>query len=233
MTGDRALAEPARKAIAFAAMAQMPDGGWRYTLPKTDKDRGDMSVSGWFMMAVKSGEMAGLEVPGEVYRRLEKFLDAVYLSEKQGYGYQINEHDRYFRLRPALTAEGLLCRQYLGWPQRDPRLLAGVDLLLETVKLDFGTPQEPSFEKDVYAWYYITQVCHHLEGPAWQRWNARMREELPAKQIRSGREEGSWNPAYDRWGTIGGRLFVTCMCTYMLEVYYRHLPLYAGANPPN
>ena len=34
------------------------------------------------------------------------------------------------------------------------------------------------------------------------------------------------DPALDRWGSIGGRLFVTCFSTWMLEVYYRHLPLY-------
>ena len=25
-----------------------------------------------------------------------------------------------------------------------------------------------------------------------------------------------------------GRLFVTCLSIYMLEVYYRHLPIYSG-----
>ena len=30
----------------------------------------------------------------------------------------------------------------------------------------------------------------------------------------------------DKWGPHGGRLYVTCMCVYMLEIYYRHLPLY-------
>jgi hypothetical protein len=30
----------------------------------------------------------------------------------------------------------------------------------------------------------------------------------------------------DRWGADGGRLYVTCLSLYVLEVYYRHLPLY-------
>ena len=24
----------------------------------------------------------------------------------------------------------------------------------------------------------------------------------------------------------GGRLYTTCLCLYMLEIYYRHLPIY-------
>ena len=78
----------------------------------------------------------------------------------------------------------------------------------------------------MYAWYYITQVVHNVGGTAWYRWNGRMREVVPAQQIEKGPEAGSWDPALDKWGHIGGRLFTTCFLTYMLEVYYRHLPLY-------
>ena len=56
-----------------------------------------------------------------------------------------------------------------------------------------------------------------------------MKEVLPKEQIQKGPEAGSWDPALDKWGHIGGRLFMTCFCTSMLEVYYRHLPLYGDA----
>jgi len=91
---------------------------------------------------------------------------------------------------------------------------------MEEKPLDFAG------DKDVYAWYYITQVAHHAQGRPWARWNTRLRAELPARQVAKGKEKGSWDPALDRWGSIGGRLFVTCFSTWMLEVYYRHLPLY-------
>ena len=79
---------------------------------------------------------------------------------------------------------------------------------------------------DYYYWYYATQVCHHMEGKHWQRWNNVMREVIPQKQEKEGRERGSWDPAGFRWDGEGGRLFITCLSTYMLEVYYRHLPIY-------
>jgi hypothetical protein len=67
-----------------------------------------------------------------------------------------------------------------------------------------------------------------MEGPAWQKWNNVMRKLLPEKQETTGRERGSWDPQGDRWGSpsYGGRLYVTCLSIYILEVYYRHLPLY-------
>ncbi len=67
---------------------------------------------------------------------------------------------------------------------------------------------------------------HNMEGEPWNKWNKVMRQTLPKYQEKTGKEAGSWNPASDRWGQHGGRLFTTCLCTYMLEVYYRHLPIY-------
>jgi hypothetical protein len=53
-----------------------------------------------------------------------------------------------------------------------------------------------------------------------------MREVIPANQVKQGDEAGSWNPTGDKWGSFGGRLYVTCLSIYNLEVYYRHLPIY-------
>jgi len=53
-----------------------------------------------------------------------------------------------------------------------------------------------------------------------------MRQTVPERQTKIGREKGSWSPSNDQWGHQGGRLFTTCLSIYMLEVYYRHLPIY-------
>jgi hypothetical protein len=225
MTQDEAFAAPARKAVSYAIAAQGSNGAWRYA-PKAD---GDMSVTGWFLMALKSAEMAGIPVTPKAFSEIEKFLDLVAVQDGSRYGYRRDTLKQDAGpVTNAVCAEGLLARQYLGWPRNDKRLVSGVELLLSDKFLDYEN------DKDVYAWYYITQVTHHLGGEPWDRWNARMREVLPGEQVRGGREAGSWDPSLDRWGHIGGRLFTTCFCTYMLEVYYRHLPLYkheaAGAT---
>jgi hypothetical protein len=227
MTRDESIRSPAKRALDYCLAAQMPDGGWRYRPPQPGADnKGDMSVTGWFMMALKSGEMAGLDVPPATYARLGQFLDGVFISDAKGYGYQIVPNQKVVQIRPALTAEALLCRQYLGWRPDDPRLRAGVELLFREVPFEFAYPH-----KNVYAWYYTTQVCHHMGGGAWQQWNDALRRVLPASQVAGGKESGSWDPAHDQWGHFGGRLFMTCLCTCMLEVYYRHLPLHAVAEP--
>lgn len=211
MTRDERYREPAQRAINYCVEVQAPQGGWRY-FPGTDSD---LSVTGWFMMALQSGRMAGLDVPSETLDNVSKFLDSVSHEYGSQYGYQENSAPT-----KSMTAEGLLCRQYLGWQQNDDRLVAGVGYLLENL------PDWDRSDRDAYYWYYATQVCHHMEGQAWQKWNNVMRELLPRKQEKNGKERGSWNPEGFRWDAEGGRLFITCLSTYMLEVYYRHLPIY-------
>jgi hypothetical protein len=209
MTRDESLRKPAERAVAYCLKSQAPQGGWRYTPGQGS----DLSVTGWFVMALKSAQIAGLEVPSEAFARVDAFLDTVARQEGARYSYLPGEKDR-----RSMTAEGLLCRQYLGWPQTEARLIDGAQHLLDN-PVNWN-------DRDVYYWYYATQVCHHLEGAVWQEWNAQMKRVLPNEQVQTGRERGSWEPTGDSYGLQAGRLYVTCFSTYMLEVYYRHLPLY-------
>lgn len=209
MTRDEKYRDPAQKAVDYCVKIQAPEGGWRYQ-PGVDSD---MSVTGWFSMAMQSARIAGIEVPSPTFANITKFLDSVQRENGSRYAYQLQAGATI-----TLSAEGLLCRQYLGWPQDDPRLRNGVEFILANL---------PEWDKrNVYYWYYATQVCHHMEGADWQKWNSVMRQLLPEHQEKRGGERGSWEPNGDRWGNAGGRLYVTCLSLYTLEVYYRHLPIY-------
>lgn len=211
--GDPELRSAAGKAIRFAEWSQSSLSGWRYE-PRVDAD---LSVTGWFVMAMITGKMAGLPVNEDVLQAVHKFLDSVSYEDDSRYGYSR------FERTPSLsmTAEGMLCRLYLGWSRTDPALL-------RAVKDDF-LPTKPSNadkEYSIYYWYYATQVMHHVGGRPWQEWNDAMKVVIPTMQIKNGRETGSWDPAADVFGPAGGRLYVTCLNLYCLEVYYRHLALY-------
>jgi hypothetical protein len=215
MTNNPKYFDAAQKAVDYCVAIQSPQGGWRYE-PGEDSD---MSVTGWFVMALQSARMAGIVVPSPVFERIEAFLDVVARGDQAGY--QVGSRYAYQPMQGAtltLSAEGLLCRQYLGWPRDDPRLAAGAEYLVANL---------PEWNKrNVYYWYYATQVLHHMDGKSWQAWNEVMRKLLPEHQLTRGRERGSWDPRGDRWNDAGGRLYVTCLSIYVLEVYYRHLPLY-------
>jgi hypothetical protein len=205
LSGDDALRADAQQALNFIVTSQHLAGGWRYF----PHQPGDTTVLGWQWMALKSGRMAGLAVPDETFARAAEFLDKVQSEGGAAYGYQGPGCE------PTPTAVGLLCRMYSGVRRSDVRIVGGCELLAA-----WG----PKFD-DMYFNYYATQVLHHAEAPAWTAWNERLRNHLIATQATRGHEAGSWHFA-DYHTSAGGRLCDTALSLMILEVYYRHLPLY-------
>ncbi len=206
MTDDPALRSFAQGLVDFIVFAQdKKRGGWRYY----PGELGDTTVTGWQMMALKSAEAAGLNVPSEALRGASRFLDSVQSDGGAKYGYMDT------RPRPATTAIGLLCRMYTGWSRSHTGLKRGVKTL---------SKWSPS-ATDLYYNYYATQVLSHWEGAPWKRWNETMRDYLIKTQSSERLEAGSWYFP-DPNGDVGGRLYNTAMAVMILEIYYRYLPIY-------
>lgn len=208
MTKDKKLLMPSRAALNFVCYAQDPKGGgWRYS----PRQAGDTSVVGWQLMALKSGYMADLLVPKGVSRKASLFLDHVQSDGGALYGYTDPKGT------DATVAVGLLSRMYLGWKKDKTALQRGVQWLAN---------RGPS-AGNMYYNYYATQVMRHWEGEEWKTWNRQMRDQLIHAQARQGHELGSWfTGAGDNGAVPGGRLYCTAMATMILEVYYRHMPIY-------
>ena len=82
----RLLKKSAQAACNYIVQAQDPaGGGWRYS-PRTP---GDTSVVGWQLMALKSGQMAGLSIPYECLKKAETFLNSCESQNKGGYDVQV------------------------------------------------------------------------------------------------------------------------------------------------
>jgi hypothetical protein len=214
MTHAEDLRLPASKAVQYIVDAQDPiGGGWRYFPRQT----GDLSVTGWQMMALHSARTGGLEVHDDVFRSASMFVGSLRTGlDTRTYTYVL--HDNPYN---NMTAIGLLCDTYL-----DPTF--GSKALLGCVKP--LSQDQPNLDRpDFYYWYYGTLVMHQAGGGAWSAWNDRMREALLASQEKSGHTTGSWSPkrakpkAHD---LMGGRLYATALAACMLEVYYRYMPLY-------
>ena len=224
MTSDPLIKISAQKALDYLIYAQHDGGGWRYG----PKQPGDTSVTGWCTMALKSGQMAGLKVPTERYKMVEKYLDAVHDPKSGGYGYTDPGAS------PAMTAIGMLCRQYMGVNPRNPGLLKGVEIMKKV------HPAVSPANYNLYQIYYATQVMHHMGGEAWDFWNLGpevngqrkngvrdilIGKQIPATDPKKVMLAGSWDPI-GAHTDAGGRLMSTSMAILTMEVYYRHLPLY-------
>ena len=230
MTGDPLLRPAAEKAIGFIVASQQAErGGWRYQ-PRADSD---LSVSGWMLVALRAGTLAGLTVPAETYAGVRRLLDESANPDKLGhYLYNaLSPEQRPSDLSAAsMTALGSLMRLHTGTPRTDPPLRAAAGSLA-AMKPAYGTRQART--RDAYLWYYASQVLVQTGGPEWDAWYGQLCTALEAEQITEGENAGSWEPlgtVPDRWGAFGGRLYVTALHLLALEVPYRHLPTYGATD---
>ena len=221
LSKDPRLKEPAQLGINFIAASQnKEDGGWRYTpgMP------GDTSVFGWQMFALRSARLSGLNVSRNVIKGCVHYLDEAGADKhRTTYGYLPGRP-----ATPVMTAEGLLCRQYLGWPRDYPAMVRGTANVWNELQ-DYPN-------RNIYYWYYATQLLHNMHNKQWKLWNERIRETLVNSQVTGdGCDRGSWSPMYpqvDMEGRKAGRLFQTSLSILTLEVYYRFLPLYRDIDQP-
>ena len=227
LTKDPRLRPHVERIVDFIVRAQSPirrignrtyGGGWRYR-PNGEQgysDRGDMSVTGWQIMALKSARLGGIDVPEEVFDKAKIFMDSIATGKSKGaYGYTTTKD-----VKPAMIAEAMFCQQLVGLPPSHPRMQESAKLLLRNM------PRTNKF--NYYYWYYACLALHQHQGPSWKAWNQRMRPIFLKEQIHRPSDRkvhGSWNPKGE-WAGGSGRCIITAMATLSLEVYYRYLPLY-------
>lgn len=214
MTHDERLREPVRRAVGYTVSAQDPKGGgWRYR----PGDPGDTSQLGWQLMSLKSADLAGIAIPDRTRQGIIRYLQSVSSGQ---YGGRASYRPGEQATRP-MTAEALVCWQFLGLAREHPACNEAGDFVLGEL------PGEGTY--NLYYWYYATLSMYQLQGPHWERWNESLRPALVSRQVKEGPLAGSWD-TNDLWGGHGGRVYTTAMATLTLEVYYRFLPLYAGAS---
>jgi len=217
MTRDQRLLEPLRRAIGYTIRSQIvKSGSWRY-MPGDSS--GDTSQLGWQLMALKSAEQAGIEIPRSTHVGMVKFLKAVSSGTYGGLArYRVDKGERPTR---SMTAEALVCRQFLGMERGNPASNEAGEYLLGELPGEGQT--------NFYYWYYATIGMFQLQGVYHERWNAALTATLLSSQRAEGDDTGSWDPN-DLWGGHGGRVYTTAMGALCLEVYYRYLPLYGGPS---
>ena len=172
MTHDTRLEKPVRRAIAFTVSAQDPrGGGWRYR----PGDPGDTSQLGWQLMALKSAALAGIPMPPSTRAGIIRFLRSV-SSGKQGGLASYRPGEAPSR---SMSAEALVCWQFLGLPREHPACNEAGDYLL--TELPGGSAQR-----------LLLVLCHHRHVPITGRLLAAL-ERSPA--IHSACPTGQGRPA--------------------------------------
>jgi hypothetical protein len=211
LTHDDKLRLPARAALQLIVASQNKTGGWRYQPRSPD---GDTSVTGWQILALKSGELAGISIPAVTWKRAGQWLESCMQDGGAAYSYQVNGPTG-----PTTSAIGLVCRAYMGSDLYQEAFRAGVARLRS-----FPPPLTSQYYN-----YYATLLMHHVGGEDGTVWNRQMRDLLVASQEKGDPQlrhpAGSWDPLGDLHARQGGRIMVTTLALLNLEACYRSVPL--------
>jgi hypothetical protein len=219
--------EPAQRGIDFLVKAQNPGFAWRYTVRPGDNDT---SVTGWAVMALKSAELSGLKFNHTAYESAKQWLTRA--TNVQGIvGYEspgdagstmpgINDK---WQGHPAMTAVGLLIKIFVDKKQGDPWMKVAAAQIVR----DLPNWDEQHKTIDFYYWYYAALALFQYDAPngaSWKAFNESMKKALVLFQAnqKAGCRDGSWDPAVDKWGYVGGRVYATAINVLTLEVYYRY-----------
>lgn len=215
-TEDDELKEPLTRATAYLLRAQNPQaGGWRYKPYRVKQESGDMSVSGYTVMAMMLAKNAGMDVDADSIHLSKEFLDGVSTGEKKGqYGYRSGTR------RPApkvpLTAQGMLCQQLYGGESNDDRIVESARYLFQN--------QPESDDPNYYYWFFGTLAMdrfmpsdRELRGSR-DRWLATMMTLFRSRQ----EADGHWDPEGFKAREFGPTL-TTCYALLALQVAWDRL----------
>ncbi|MES2437873.1 MAG: prenyltransferase/squalene oxidase repeat-containing protein [Verrucomicrobiota bacterium] len=236
------LMEVTEKAGQFIINNQNKNGGWAYGYMTDDpgkvragesKAHTDVSITGWQIQALKACSHTGIRYSG-MTTCIGKGLDylANCQNENGGFGYDNKEPTGELKYH-TLTGVGMLCNQMWGKGARE-EVRNAAKYVMENSKFEYNGEF-----CDLYGHYYESQAMMQRGGEQWKYYNDMFRDQLLNNQ----EADGSWKvPGGGSKNVRAGasesftsrskqsKIYRTCLCTLMLEVYYRFLNTGGGGK---
>ena len=209
------LSEVTEKAGQFIINNQNKNGGWAYAYAY-ENPHVDVSIVGWQVQALKACSHTPIKYKG-MNSCINKALDYIGACQNRdgAFGYT-GPPPVGGKVHCPLTGVGMLCHQMWG-KGNGSDIRKAAKYPLETTTFDFKKGA------NLYAHYYESQAMMQRGGEEWRKYNALIRDQLLANQ----EQDGSWKvpPGSPH---ITNTVFSTCLCSLMLEVYYRFLSTGGG-----
>jgi hypothetical protein len=201
----------------------------------------DLSITCWVVMALKSAQSCGFDVPDEALAgALDYAVDATGADaqgpEAQAGAARADEYDFHAGRRASL---GMLIRTFAGGSIDDPYLASAA----REIATDVPRVSKDGRSIDFYYWYFATLALNQYDGPdsprtgrdkgaSWKPWSAGLVASLPGLQDRIEKRDvcsrGGW--LQEARGNRRGRaLYNTALNVLTLEVDYRYANVFGTA----
>lgn len=206
--------DSARRALNQAINDQSSSGAWYYT-PRTGSEprsSGDLSITSWYAQFLYLTRGSELNAGDAVLEHAQDYL-ASCQSMDHGFNYTLSGQDP----SDSCTAMGAYSLQLLRGTNESSTL--GVEWLAQHLPPPEAGPLDPIDARfGIYVSLFKTNCLHYNGGPAWERWNAALKDSLLKLQSHEGESKGSFsNGKIQYLGTAG----MTAMAALIFESYYR------------
>lgn len=188
-------------------------GGWRY---RVQGDDGDISVTGWQLMALRAAKNVGCDVPPQAIADAVEFIKKCHDPGTGGYRYLPGA-----QLTLACTGTSILALELCGkeYHRSETSLKAGAFIL----KNELSRMRAHYY----YGVYYCSQAMFQLGDNYWNSFREKLHEQLFNAQ----NESGSWTGRVSDDVQFGAN-YCTSMAVLALTVEYRFLPIYQRDEEP-
>lgn len=202
------LEESVKLAGNYIIANQHPSGGWDYSYDISGKRGGDTSISCWQLQALKACKATQIEFNGleKCAKQGVKYLESA-KNGKGTIGYTPGN------TRKTMTPGGVLCFQQWGKGNRS-FARNGIKWISETNDFNYKK------QANLYMHYYSSQAMINARGKAWADYNEKTMVSVADNQ----NTDGSWELPGGAGHGLSSKHYATCLCTLMMEVYYRFLP---------
>jgi hypothetical protein len=192
-------------------------GGWRY-FSRYDAADSDLSITGWYLMSLRSARNAGFDVPKEPIDQAMAYVTRCFSDREQTFTYTMPTPRR--PLSRAMAAAGILALAHGGQHNSTQARAAG-DWLLRN---PFRAYNRLDFEKDSYHYgmFYTCQAMYQLGGDYWRRYFPAAAEQL----IDSQQLDGSWEPDSNGNEIAYGQCYTTALGVLALSAANQLLPIF-------
>lgn len=217
------LRESFEKGALIIINKQAPNGAWGYKdgIGYDQYGGNDLSVTGWQFQALKAAKHTNLKIPGlqAAIKKVEGYLESKQTADG-GFG-NPDRGSHYNQWN--LTGAALLGLQTLGVGNAG-KVNKGIRWLTDQIEKE---PRTWNSDCYLYTWYYDTQALFQKGGASWKTWNDQFQKEILENQNEDGsyKVEGVGEVGAAGTGAAAGDkdIYRVCLCTLMLEVYYRYL----------
>ncbi len=196
---------------------QRDQGGWRY-LDYNSPPGSDLSVTGWYLMSLRSAKNAGFDVPEEPIKEAVEYVKRCYNADVGAFCYGGSQY--WNRESRGMAAAGILALAHAG-EHHSPQSFSSGDWLLRNPLPSYNRTHIFN-DRYHYSAFYSCQAFYQLGGKYWAEGYPHIVKQLMDNQDRA----GAWSADSHRHERAFGRTYTTSLAVLALSAPNQLLPIF-------